>query len=172
MLIAIDPGHGGYEIGAKVNDICEKDLNLEIADKLYDKLIAHQFSCYQIRAKDELLSLADRCNVANSINADLFISIHCNAFTDSRINGFEVHYYDKGKRLAETLTTVVDDKCYIKTREPKKSNFQVLRDTKMTAILIECGFMTNKFDLNKLIDDNFQHSLVEAIIFGLVLYYH
>ncbi|MGO9571424.1 MAG: N-acetylmuramoyl-L-alanine amidase family protein, partial [Desulfomonilaceae bacterium] len=99
FVVAIDPGHGGKDPGAVSHDGClkEKDLTLEIAKRLKTTLESKipPIRVVLTRSVDRHLSLEDRVALANSANADLFISIHCNAAEDSSSKGIETYYLSK-----------------------------------------------------------------------------
>ncbi len=99
FVVAIDPGHGGKDPGAVSQDGClkEKDLTLEIAKRLKTTLESKNppLKVVLTRSDDRHLSLEDRVALANSANADLFISIHCNAAEDSSSKGIETYYLSK-----------------------------------------------------------------------------
>jgi N-acetylmuramoyl-L-alanine amidase len=99
LVVAIDPGHGGKDPGAVSHDGCikEKDLTLEIAKRLKTTLESKNppLKVVLTRSDDRNLSLEDRVALANSANADLFISIHCNAAEDSSSKGIETYYLNK-----------------------------------------------------------------------------
>jgi len=171
MLIVIDAGHGGKDPGAIYQGIQEKDLNLEIAKALSKQIKAYGNKAILLREIDETISLTSRCQIANTLNADLFLSIHCNAFSDSEISGFEAHYYREGKDLAQTISNHVSNLNLMNVRSIKKSNFTVLKHTLMPAILLECGFMSNKFDLERLCHDFFRENLCMSITLALMAHY-
>ena len=99
FVVAIDPGHGGKDPGAVSQDGClkEKDLVLEIAKRLKTTLESKNppLKVVLTRSDDRHLSLEDRVALANSANADLFISIHCNSAEDSSSKGIETYYLNK-----------------------------------------------------------------------------
>jgi N-acetylmuramoyl-L-alanine amidase len=92
--IVLDPGHGGYDPGAVSNGYMEKDLNNSLTQKVADKLKALGFNVLFTRnpASDDFVSLEDRTKYANSVNADLFISIHHDSSAASSTNGTSTHY--------------------------------------------------------------------------------
>ncbi|CCJ32642.1 N-acetylmuramoyl-L-alanine amidase [Caloramator australicus] len=92
--IVIDPGHGGSDPGAVSGQVREKDINNSVARKLADLLKAEGAEVIFTREpeKDIYITLADRVNISNSINPDLFISIHNNASISSAANGVETYY--------------------------------------------------------------------------------
>ena len=104
FVIAIDPGHGGKDPGAVSQDGClkEKDLTLEIAKRLKTTLESKNPALKVVltRSDDRHLSLEERIALANSANADLFISIHCNAAADSSSKGIETYYFAKASSRA------------------------------------------------------------------------
>jgi N-acetylmuramoyl-L-alanine amidase len=171
MLIVIDPGHGGKDPGAIYQGIQEKDLNLAISKSLQKYLEYYGFKTKFTRDDDRALSLKLRCTCANVFGADLFISVHCNAFKDSKVSGFEVHYYEQGKEIAQTISDNVFTHVQIDVRKVKQSNFIVLKHTLMPAVLLECGFMSNDSDLKKLTNASFREQLAKSIVLGLIAHY-
>ncbi len=163
--VVIDAGHGGYETGAVVSGVYEKDLNLAIAKKLNTLLINSGVKTYMTRTTDKHVGLYERSGLANSVNADLFISIHNNTQWQTSIKGSMTLYYPNGvnknglngykfasivqKNLNSKLGT--DDKGII-----ERPNLAVLRTTKMPAVLVEVGYMTNKTELGKLLTDSYK----------------
>jgi N-acetylmuramoyl-L-alanine amidase len=108
-IIVIDAGHGGHDPGAiGANGTMEKDLNLDIAYELkylFDK--DDDFEVILTRKDDAFISLAERANIANENNADLFISIHCNATFDRNVGGFEVYFLSEKATDSEAAATAV-----------------------------------------------------------------
>jgi N-acetylmuramoyl-L-alanine amidase len=108
-IIVIDAGHGGHDTGAiGANGTSEKDLNLDIAYELkylFDK--DDDFEIILTRKDDTFISLAERTNIANENNADLFISIHCNANFDRNVSGFEIYFLSEKATDPEAAATAV-----------------------------------------------------------------
>ncbi len=96
-VIMIDPGHGGKDPGGMANGLVEKDVNLRFAKILGRKLTEAGFTVLYTREKDVFIPLEERTAMANLKKADLFISIHCNAFPTARISGLETYYLDLAK---------------------------------------------------------------------------
>lgn len=90
--IMIDPGHGGKDPGAAANGLREKDINLRMARILGEMLKEQGFEVHYTRTTDKFIPLEERTAMANARNADLFISVHCNAYKDTSARGFEVYY--------------------------------------------------------------------------------
>lgn len=90
--IMIDAGHGGKDPGAVAHGSLEKNINLRMARMLGQMLKDQGFEVHYTRTTDKFLPLEERTAMANAKNADLFISIHCNAYKDKRVRGLEVYY--------------------------------------------------------------------------------
>lgn len=114
VSIIVDPGHGGEDLGAiskfkskNKKTIKEKDLTLQISKYLYDYLKKYDYSVYLTRSIDKNLTLENRASLAEKVKADLFISLHINASSNSRSKGFEIFYLDnhddKAVKKVETV---------------------------------------------------------------------
>jgi len=90
--IVLDPGHGAQDTGARAFGLNEKDLVLQIAKRVRDKLRANGITVIMTRETDRFIPLPGRAKIANQSDADLFISIHANASTSRDPYGFEVYY--------------------------------------------------------------------------------
>lgn len=176
MRVCIDPGHGGKDPGACAHGLEEENFNLIIGALVCQQLIERGVVSKMTRAFDESFSdhkskdLQARCDFADAMNADLFISIHANSVASEQPSGMEVHYYSSsGLTLAaNVLQSMVDAFPKQKNRGVKQSSFFVLRKTKMPAILIECGFVTNKQEAELLADEESQVLMATAITQGIL----
>ena len=93
QLVVIDAGHGGHDPGTEAaGDVAEKDLALQIAERLRDALVARGIDARLTRDSDTFLTLAERTQLANVNRADLFVSIHLNSSPDSNTAGIETYY--------------------------------------------------------------------------------
>ena len=171
--IAIDPGHGGKDIGASYGYINESNLNLSIAFLLECELLLQGFdNVTLIRGNDTYIPLKNRTSLAGNIGAGTFISIHCDAFTSKSANGMTVHVSPHPTQFDLSLANHIKRalKTYFpkhKSREIKKSDFYVLRETPcMQAVLIECEFMSNPEQLEFLKQPATHRKLARAISFG------
>lgn len=111
-------------------------------------------------------SLTERCRMANEWEADIFISIHCNAAANTEARGFEVYHYpgsQDGYDLAERIRAALADLNYTLDRGVKAARFAVLEGTKMAAVLVECGFMTNEQECNLLLATDWQSRMAAAL---------
>ena len=180
-VIVIDPGHGGKDSGAiGVNDIQEKDVVLKIAReilKLNKTLLDGEFNIYLTRYHDTLISLPDRGRLAKQLEADFFLSLHCNASTTSS-KGIEVYVLNANdkevhikKSIAMGLSILEESsiKLGFKKRGAKFANFQVLRKTIAfcPSILIEMGFVTNTDEANYFLAHQNIRAMALAILMGI-----
>ena len=183
-IILIDPGHGGIDGGAKSkNGTIEKDINLLIATKLKIELENSGYLVYMTREEDSQLDskkvkdLNARCQMKKDTKCDVFISIHQNIFPQASCFGAQVWYAsnDNSKLLAEgiqnSLKETVADK---NKRVPKaaKEQYRILRDGYEGAcVLVECGFLSNYEEEEKLKSDEHQDKIVKGIINGVNKYF-
>ena len=168
----VDAGHGGYDSGAVANGLKEKDLTLNIALKVKAKLEAKGIKVVMSRDNDKFLSLQDIANKANASNPDMFISIHINsAGATTSASGIETYYY-KGmdQPLASDIQNKLIEYTGAKNRGVKWEEFFVVKNTNMPASLIECGFITNVTEANKLNSTSYQDTLASAIVDGATSY--
>ena len=177
MRIFIDAGHNDKNVdtGATGNGLREQDVTLDIAQLLGKKLAAVGVDVKQSRHnKTDIIgstlnqSLAKRAQMANELNADLFISIHCNASANTAAKGTEVYAYStssKGYPLAKVVCSSICKRLGTVNRGAKTDSFAVLRKTNMPAILVETAFITNVSDaaLLKNKKEDFAAAICEAV---------
>lgn len=188
--VIIDAGHGGEDGGAEASDgTVEKDVNLSIAKILRDMLLQGGFEVEMIR--DEDVSVGDnslqtvrerkrsdlekRVELYNSDENNIVLSIHQNNFSQSQYSGTQIFYSDntESQELSEYIRQAVvglvqpenERQC-----KPADDSIYVLHNAKVPAIIIECGFLSNPQELEKLKDYEYQKELAFAIYMGFVEY--
>lgn len=188
--IIIDPGHGGEDGGAiGAAGTKEKDLNLQIALKLKNKLLNSGFNVILTRDKDIMLcdenqkknkkrtDLKNRVKISESYSNGILISIHMNYFEDRKQNGAQVFYSQNNtnsKILAEILQKElvnILDKNNKRKIKPAGSEIYLLSKTKTPACLIECGFISNPTEEKLLNQENYQDKIANAITNAVINYY-
>ena len=171
-LIAIDAGHGGSATGAAYGGVEEKALTLSMARKLRDILTALGYNTVMTREEDVYIGLYDRAYLANDLNADLFVSIHCNAAENNPdFQGLYVYHYPQsavGAALAQAIQTTATAFTGAVDRGIDHANFVVLRETDMPAVLVETGFMTCQAELERLVEGDYQTRMVQGVAQGLI----
>jgi len=175
MKIYLDPGHGksskGYH-GANGNGIQEDIMNLEIAKKLNILLKGNGHITHMSREDEKNISIADRCLEANKLEYDIFLSIHCNSAENALAQGFESIYHpgsSKGKKLSDCIfNEVVKTTCKDhRSSRVDTRNLGVLVKTRMPAVVIECGFISNIFEANLIKQGCYQWLICEGIANGI-----
>lgn len=179
-LIAIDPGHGGMDCGCMGKFSSEKELNLQIAQALEKALVEKGYRVLLLREKDELQDKLDRVEIANSYQADLFISIHQNTYEgrDKSVGGIET-WYDGGdasrdnRRLALLIHRETVKSAGARGRSVIDSQeLYVVSKTLMPACLIETGFLSNPQEERLLASSDYQKKLADGMARGIELYFH
>ena len=173
-LIALDAGHGGSATGAYYENTAEKDLNLAMIRKLDEILRGLGYHTLLTRTSDVDVGLKQRSVLANNSNADIFVSIHCNASaTNHNFQGLYVYHYPgsvRGAALAQTIQTPACQFTGAIDRGINNANFSVVRESKMPAVLVETGFMTCHEELERLKNDAYQSLMAQGIAQGIVRY--
>lgn len=168
--VFLDAGHGGKDPGGVGNGLNEKDIALSVTMKIGNILKNHGVVVEYSRTIDEFIDLGKRAEMANRFSADLFVSIHTNAFSNTSSRGVEVYSYPtsvKGEKLSKDIyESIINDKVYTQKRGTKTANFAVLRSTKMPSALVELGFITNINDASIL--KNGQDELAIAVAKGIL----
>lgn len=185
IIVAISDGHEMDTAGKRTPPvpelqgrvIRENEFNKEVALLLESELIRCGFSVINVSNTDND-TLQDRVTRANNANADIFVAIHYNAydgsFDDYDPEGVEVHIYGRGgeaEKLANYVLKELTQGTLQKNRGVKVSNFYVLRNTTMPAILTECGFMDNKKEALLMASPEFRKETAIEHAKGICNYY-
>lgn len=182
-VIVIDAGHGGWDPGklGKSNTI-EADINLAIAEDLQILLDLAGATVFLTRAEDVALGdtkntdLKARTVMQADMQADIFVSIHQNAYHSSNVNGAQTFYYDgsqESKQLAEAIQKQLRN--FLDTENKKEAkaddNYFLLKKTTGPAVIVECGFLTNLAEAEKLSRENYQEKVAWGIYLGILDYF-
>lgn len=177
VTILIDPGHGGKDPGhlSKVKGLLpEKGLNLLIAKKLghYLEYNLSNVNVLYTRTKDTYPTLSDRVYMANSKHVNYMISIHCNGSDNTSAYGTETHIHNYNSKEAYKWALMIEKQFRaragrksrgVKTVEDIGHSLQILKETKMPTVLVECGFLTNTSEANYLNSSYGQEIIASAI---------
>jgi N-acetylmuramoyl-L-alanine amidase len=177
--IVIDPGHGGFDIGATVKHFEEKELTLRTSQYLKKNLEKMKYHVIMTRNRDEYIPLKARAEVANSTKSQILVSVHYNWASSPRASGIEIFYYGKAeswrlaksKQLAQNILARMISQTGAPSRGLKEGNFCVIRETHMPAVLIECGFLTNPEELKKISDTRYLEKIAQSIAEGIDAYF-
>ncbi len=181
--VVIDAGHGGFDPGKVASDgVTEKSINLDIAEKLGGFLEQGGAVVMKTRSDDSSLSgnkrgdLKNRTEIANNSKADIFVSIHQNSYPESDVKGAQVFYYkgsDKGKRLAVLIQSRLREVVDIDNERSAKANenYYVLKEIEIPSVIVECGFLSNSVEHDKLMSDEYREKIAWAIYMGILDYF-
>lgn len=194
--IVLDPGHGGKDPGYLVGRQQEKQYTLLLAKELADLLNKAGFKASLTRTTDSFLDLPGRPDVARRRGADLFISLHFNAFESPSAQGVEVYCMTvpytsstnargegagagpypgnrsdaKNVLLGYQLQKNLLRSLAAEDRGLRRARYAVLRSAEMPAVLIEGGFMTNPSEGKKIYDPKYRRQMAQAIVDGIKAY--
>jgi N-acetylmuramoyl-L-alanine amidase len=194
--ICIDPGHGGKDPGYMVGRNQEKKYTLLLAQEVRDQLKTAGFNVIMTRSTDYYLSLEDRPALARKRNADLFVSLHFNAFPgSSAIKGLETYCLtpagaysshsggegntrwvsgnrnnEENMQLAYQLHRSLVKTLPVEDRGIKRARWKVLTEASMPAVLIEGGFMSNPTEGKRIFDPTYRRQMAKAIVNGILAY--
>jgi N-acetylmuramoyl-L-alanine amidase len=178
VLVMIDPGHGGRDPGAiGLGGLEEVDVIMPIAKKLVNILESKGIATRMTRDSDYYVGLDERVSLSNRYDATIFVSIHANSI-DGRpdVNGLETYYYgSEGGKLADVvhrnvINTVTAKGFYLGDRNTRSARFLVLRKSRVPAILVETGYLTNEAEVARLRRDDYRTVQAEGIAKGIIEY--
>jgi N-acetylmuramoyl-L-alanine amidase len=176
--ICIDPGHGGEDPGAVAGDVKEKAINLAYGLALRDELLSRGWDVILTRDIDVFETLGGRADLANQAGADCFVSLHANASSSAKARGawvihapFSTHGKTLALRISEQLAKIgeIAEAEVYPDESPWTGNrrLTVLHKTKMPAVLVELGFVTNDKDRAFLTEGQNQAKMAAAIGAGI-----
>ena len=181
--IWLDAGHSSVSVGASGNGIKEEEYVLEVVLHLGEILAKNGFEVFYSRkdkypcgnAKSGSQDLNNRTKSANQQKVDLFVSIHNNSFSSSSANGIETLVYDQNSKEAVEIAKVIQknlikDTCMTDRGIKYRKDLAVLKQTSMTALLIELGFISNTEDAKKLKSEGYTLLLANSIAKSICQY--
>lgn len=189
VTVVIDSGHGGFDPG-KVNGdgVIEKEINLQIAKKLREELERQGVTIVMTRESDmgmyeetskskKMEDLNNRCALIGETEPICVISIHQNSYPDETVYGPQVFYYHESEpsaRLAQLVQDSLNENLEIeKPRETKNNqSYYLLKKSPATTIIVECGFLSNPEEAEKLTTEEYQNQIAAAICMGAMEYIH
>jgi N-acetylmuramoyl-L-alanine amidase len=167
--IVVDAGHGGFDRGGvPYQRIGEKNLTLDVAQRLKRVLQAAGYRVIMTRDSDVFIPLGTRTSIANSYRDATFVSVHFNSSTRSGANGVETYYYrSDSAQLAASIHRNVVAGAPTENRGIRRRGFFVLRRTAIPSVLVECGFLTNPREGALAQSASYRQQLAERIARGI-----
>lgn len=195
-VVVLDAGHGGQDSGAMCGNVAEKDLTLDVAQRLDRQLQSKGIGTVLTRVGDSYLSLAQRASLTNRIDHCLFVSIHFNEGPKGEPHGIETYYAQhqvtaptpfvpwlpflqraslpapnvQSQSLAGFIQDSLVNATQAVNRGTKAEQFYVIANVRHPAVLVEGGFLSNAEEIGKLNDANYRERLASAICDGIVRY--
>lgn len=171
--VVIDAGHGGKDPGSIYFGLVEKDLTLDLALRIGTLLTDKGISAELIRNDDSFIELADRATIAKKHPNCIFISLHFNAHVNAEISGTETLYWpgsESGQQLASCVQSEFGRRLVARNRGFRPERLKVLEPGDITGILIECGFLSNRWENMRCSTDWYKQILAEEIVAGILRY--
>lgn len=181
--VILDAGHGGSDPGkVGINNALEKEINLEISKKVKALLEAKEIKVIMTRENDEMLceetvdnkkreDMKRRTEMINEIRPFLVVSIHQNSFSDASVSGAQVFYYsgsEESEKMAVLMQNALREVDEQNQREAKANDsYYLLKKTKVPTLIVECGFLSNPEEAEKLVTDEYQDAISNAIVKGI-----
>lgn len=172
LVAVIDPGHGGRDPGAVgIGGLREKDVIMPISQRVAEILERQGIQTILTRTGDYDLDLPPRVELAQRVNAAVFVSIHANAVANRpQVSGVETYHYDRGLGLAQSIQNSIVQSIDVTDRGVRRARFYVLRRSSMPSVLVEVGFVTGIEDARRLATTEYQNQMAEAIARGILQY--
>lgn len=190
QIVIVDAGHGGEDCGAVgTSGVYEKTLNLEIANLLSEELSKSGFEVIMTRTEDKLLytetenikgirkisDLKNRVKIAKEYPDAIFVSVHMNSYGVEKYSGFQAYFNGADERsriLANTVQKNVREKLQPENKRAIKDGRElyILKNSPTNTVLLECGFLSNSYECEKLCEKEYQKELSFAIVCGIIEY--
>lgn len=194
--VVIDPGHGGNDEGTKFYGLAEKDLTLDVAQRLEKTLRSFNFPTMLTRRDDRYVPLGARVGMANKIQHSVFVSIHFNSSSAGSVGGVETFFADQksplnedwtwvgffsrgddvqvhldnGEELAGFIEASLVTRMDAGNRGIHSKGLYVVRHTRAPAVLVEAGFLSNPLENQLLRNEEYRQRLANAIAEGIMTY--
>ena len=171
--VVIDAGHGGHDRGGMPGQrIPEKGYALDVARRLESNLRRAGFRTVMTRNGDYFVGLGGRCAIANRERNAVFISVHFNSGAREGANGIETYYYTRQSAgFAAEVHAQVLRAAGTENRGIRRRGFYVIRNTRIPAVLAECGFLTNRREGSRIMTSSHRQRLADALSRAIISRY-
>jgi len=174
-VVVLDPGHGGEDEGVADHDLREADIVFDLATRIEGRLGALGVTTYLTRSADTCPDDSERARFANQMNAELFISLHLDAVSDPNASGSACYFYGSnreprvagslvGERLSDLISREVAGRTDLIDGRTHPKSWTLLRLTRMPAVRLEAGYLSNPGDAVRLASPEFRDALAEAVV--------
>ena len=181
QTVVLDSGHGGSDSGkVGINGAKEKAINLLIAKEIRRLLEKEKIEVIMVREKDEELGkskvedLKYRVSLMNEKKPSLAVSIHQNSYHEENVFGAQVFYYKtstEGEKAAAVIQEALQEVNPENTKKIKANDtYYLLKKTEVPTVIVECGFLSNYAEAEKLVSEDYQKKVAEAVTKGILQY--
>jgi N-acetylmuramoyl-L-alanine amidase len=169
--VVIDPGHGGHDKGCQWGRVYEKHLCLDTSLRLENTLKRKGYRTAVLRRSDYFISLPQRVSMASKYRNAIFVSVHYNFTWRQEACGLETFYSSaQSKSLATYVQSNMLRRVRATNRGVKFARYYVIRNATMPAILVECGFVSNRAERDKMRKSWYRQAIADGIADGISLY--
>jgi N-acetylmuramoyl-L-alanine amidase len=167
--VVIDAGHGGFDRGGIAGQrVNEKTMNLDVAQRLKAVLQSYGYRVVMTRDSDVFIPLGTRVAIANQYRDAIFVCVHFNATPRRSASGIETYFYSsQSLALASAIHYYVAGGAPSANRGVRRRGFYVLRNTRIPAVLVECGFLTNPTEAQYAQNSAYRQKLALEIAHGI-----
>ena len=172
--IVIDPGHGGTDPGAEGSTFYEKEVTLQTAEVVAEKLRDAGANVILTRVGDEDVSLEERTYISSNYNADLFISLHYDSTAEGVYGtGITTYYYsDQTLPLAKLMNNKLAETLPLENNGSRFGDYMVLRENSQPSLLLELGYINNTNDVNIFNSDSYRFLVADSVYEALIEYFN
>lgn len=175
-VIVIDPGHGADDPGESAHGARESEIVFDLARRLEGRLAALGVTVFLTRSADRNPSEGERAEFANDAGADLMVSLHIDGYHNDRARGIATYYYGHdahgfdspmGERFAELVQHELCSRTGMNDCHAHPKTWELLRRTRMPAVRIDAGYISNPDDAHNLQQPSYRDALAEAIVIAI-----
>ncbi len=175
-VVVIDPGHGGDDRGIVAHGLEEAAIVEDLAARIEGRLVATGVDTYLSRGPAMEIDESGRADWANSLHADLVVSLHIDAHANPEAHGVATYYYGSdshghvsaiGERFADLVQREIVSRTGLRNCRTHAKTWDLLRNTRMAAVRVEAGYLTNSGDAARLGDPAFRDALADAVVIAV-----
>jgi N-acetylmuramoyl-L-alanine amidase len=178
-LVIVDPGHGGSDLGIVAHGMREADLTYDLATRIEGRLAAAGVEAFLSRGPDGDVDDLDRAAFANAAEADLVISVHVDGHRNPECHGVATFFYGvpegnsstSGERLAELVQAEVVERTGFLGCHAHPRTWDLLRRTRMPAVRVEVGYLTNPEDADRLSQVDIRDAVADGVVAAIRRFY-
>ncbi|MGI6548599.1 MAG: N-acetylmuramoyl-L-alanine amidase family protein [Syntrophomonadales bacterium] len=175
--IALDPGHGGEgSPGCVYGGLLERDITLELALRIKEKLVKQGYTVIMTREVDETVTLEERAEIVNRSGADLCISFHLNAHDDASVHGIETWFNPDTNSRSSALAEYIQQSIVVPTKGKDRGTYSdttlvMTREVLIPSCLVELGYLSNDKEREKMSTEVYREKIAQGVIDGVEQYF-